>query len=209
MPPISSHDIRASGDSLSDELYISFVDGLLVDAKSVFLSAVAVTVIEIVGSIAAVSAALAALSVSQLLVAAGRLYFMGVHARQLPSRTVAIARRQERRFAIGAISSLAALSLWTLGTFFIKPVGFPTLLGATMTIAYAFGMQTRGFAIYRGISANLFAAYVPLSIGLIVAGGWYPAGPAPISSRCWRPTRSRRCSPSVSTWRSTICRTGC
>ena len=135
MPPISSHDIRASGDSLSDELYISFVDGLLVDAKSVFLSAVAVTVIEIVGSIAAVSAALAALSVSQLLVAAGRLYFMGVHARQLPSRTVAIARRQERRFAIGAISSLAALSLWTLGTFFIKPVGFPTLLGATMTIA--------------------------------------------------------------------------
>jgi diguanylate cyclase (GGDEF)-like protein len=176
MPPISSHDIRASGDSLSDELYISFVDGLLVDAKSVFLSAVAVTVIEIVGSIAAVSAALAALSVSQLLVAAGRLYFMGVHARQLPSRTVAIARRQERRFAIGAISSLAALSLWTLGTFFIKPVGFPTLLGATMTIAYAFGMQTRGFAIYRGISANLFAAYVPLSIGLIVAGGWYPAG---------------------------------
>jgi diguanylate cyclase (GGDEF)-like protein len=176
MTPISSHDIRASGDSLSDELYISFVDGLLVDAKSVFLSAVAVTVIEIVGSIAAVSAALAALSVSQLLVAAGRLYFMGVHARQLPSRTVAIARRQERRFAIGAISSLAALSLWTLGTFFIKPVGFPTLLGATMTIAYAFGMQTRGFAIYRGISANLFAAYVPLSIGLIVAGGWYPAG---------------------------------
>jgi diguanylate cyclase (GGDEF)-like protein len=176
MTPTSSHDVRAGGDSLSDELYISFVDGLLGDAKSVFLSAVAVTVIEIVGSIAAVSPALAALSVSQLLVAAGRLYYMSVHARHLPSRTVAIARRQERRFAIGAISSLAALSLWTLATFFLKPVGFPSLLGVTMTIAYAFGMQTRGFAIYRGISANLFAAYVPLSVGLIVAGGWYPVG---------------------------------
>jgi diguanylate cyclase (GGDEF)-like protein/PAS domain S-box-containing protein len=176
MTPTSQHDVHAGGDNLSDELYISFVDGLLGDAKSVFLSAIAVTVIEIVGSMAAGSSTLAALSVSQLLVAAGRLYYMSVHARQLPSRTVAIARRQERRFAIGAISSLAALSLWTLGTFFLKPVGFPTLLGITMTIAYAFGMQTRGFAIYRGISANLFAAYVPLSIGLIVAGGWYPVG---------------------------------
>jgi diguanylate cyclase (GGDEF)-like protein len=176
MTPTSQHDVPVVGDNLSDELYISFVDGLLVDAKSVFLSAVAVTAIEIVGAVAAVSPALAALSVSQLLVAAGRLYFMSIHARQLPSRTVAIARRQERRFAIGAISSLAALSLWTLATFFLKPVGFPSLLGVTMTIAYAFGMQTRGFAIYRGISVNLFAAYVPLSIGLFVAGGWYPVG---------------------------------
>jgi diguanylate cyclase (GGDEF)-like protein len=176
MTPTSHHDVPVVGDNLSDELYISFVDGLLVDAKSVFLSAVAVTVIEIAGAVAAVSPALAALSVSQLLVAAGRLYYMSVHARQLPSRTVAIARRQERRFAIGAISSLAALSLWTLATFFLKPVGFPSLLGTTMTIAYAFGMQTRGFAIYRGVSANLFAAYVPLSVGLIVAGGWYPVG---------------------------------
>jgi len=176
MTPISQSDVPVGGDILSDELYISFVDGLLVDAKSVFLSAIAVTVIEIVGAIAAVSPALATLSVSQLLVAAGRLYFMGVHARQLPSRTVAAARRQERRFAIGAISSLAALSLWTLATFFLKPVGFPSLLGTTMTIAYAFGMQTRGFAIYRGVAANLIAAYVPLSVGLIVAGGWYPVG---------------------------------
>jgi diguanylate cyclase (GGDEF)-like protein len=176
MTPISQSDAAVSGDNLSDELYISFVDGLLVDTKSVFLSAVAVTIIEIVGAVAAVSPALAALSVLQLLVAAGRLYFMSVHARHLPSRTVAIARRQERRFAIGAISSLTALSLWTLAAFFLKPVGFPALLGTTMTIAYAFGMQTRGFAIYRGIAANLVAAYVPLSIGLIVAGGWYPVG---------------------------------
>ena len=176
MTPISRRDVPIGGDNLPDELYISFVDGLLVDAKSVFLSAVAVTTIEIVGAIAAVSPALAALSVLQLLVAAGRLYSMSVHARQLPSRTVAIARRQERRFAVGAISSLAALSLWTLAAFFLEPVGFPALLGTTMTIAYAFGMQTRGFAIYRGISANLIAAYAPLSLGLIVAGGWYPVG---------------------------------
>jgi len=176
MTPTSQRDVSIIDDQLPDELYIQFVDGLLVDAKSVFLSALAVTAIEIVGSIAAHSLLLAELSLSQLLVAACRLYFMHLHARHLPSRTVEAARRQERRFAIGAISSLAALSLWTLATFCLTRVGFPSLLGATMTIAYAFGMQTRGFAIYRGIGANLIAAYAPLSVGLIVAGGWYPVG---------------------------------
>ncbi len=176
MTPTPQSDAPTLGDSLPDELYISFVDGLLIDAKSVFLSALAVTVIEIVGAISAGSLLLAGLSASQLIVAAGRLYFMNLHAQHLPSRTVEIARREERRFAIGAISSLTALSLWTLVAFWVTPVGFPCLLGTTMTIAYAFGMQTRSFAIYRGVAANLIAAYAPLSIGLIVAGGWYPVG---------------------------------
>ncbi|MGD0643126.1 MAG: EAL domain-containing protein [Roseiarcus sp.] len=79
-------------------------------------------------------------------------------------------------FAIGAVSSLAALSLWTLAAFWVTDNGFVWLLGATMTIAYVFGMLTRNFAIYRGITMQLIAAFVPLSAALIIAGGWYPVG---------------------------------
>ena len=152
MTPTPQSDAPTLGDSLPDELYISFVDGLLIDAKSVFLSALAVTVIEIVGAISAGSLLLAGLSASQLIVAAGRLYFMNLHAQHLPSRTVEIARREERRFAIGAISSLTALSLWTLLAFCVTDNGFPRFSAATMTIAFAFGMSTRNFAIYRGFT---------------------------------------------------------
>jgi hypothetical protein len=64
-------------------------------------------------------------------------------------------------FAAGACASLAAMSLWTL-------------LSYWMTIAYAFGMLTRSYAIYRGVNQQLVAAFVPLSAAMLVAGGWYP-----------------------------------
>jgi len=161
-----------SDDNLSEQLYISFVDSLLVDGKSVFFSALSVTGIEIVAAIAAKSLFLCELSTSQLIVCAIRLFFMQLHARKVPSANIEIARKQEFMFAIGAVSSLAALSLWTLAAFWVTDNGFVWLLGATMTIAYVFGMLTRNFAIYRGITMQLIAAFVPLSAALIIAGGW-------------------------------------
>ena len=109
-------------------------------SKSVFLSAVAVTLIEIVGAIAAVARRSPRCPSRNCSSPPVRLYFMSVHARHLPSRTVAIARRQETTFRDRRDFQPAALSLWTLAAFFLEPVGFTLPLGATMTIAYAFGM---------------------------------------------------------------------
>jgi len=47
----------------------------------------------------------------------------------------------------------------TLATFFLKPVGFHPAWHDD-EIAYAFRHAERGFAIYRGVAANLIAAYV-------------------------------------------------
>jgi diguanylate cyclase (GGDEF)-like protein len=43
-----------------------------------------------------------------------------------------------------------------------------------MTIAYAFGMLTRSYAIYRGVKLQLVAAFLPLTAAMFIAGGWYP-----------------------------------
>jgi PAS domain-containing protein len=45
-----------------------------------------------------------------------------------------------------------------------------------MTIAYAFSLMSRSYAIFRGVNMQLVAAFVPLSVAMVVAGGWYPAG---------------------------------
>ena len=165
----------APDEKLPDELYINFVDGFLVDAKAAFYSALSVTFIEIVGAIAAKSTILLAAAPLQLVVCVIRLYLMDIHERKRPILKVEIARKQELMFAVGVISSLAALSLWTLLAFCVSESGFTRLLGVTMTIAYAFAILTRSFAIYRGMNFQLLAAFVPLSIALIVAGGWYPS----------------------------------
>ncbi len=53
---------------------------------------------------------------------------------------------------------------------------FAQFIGVTMTIAYAFNLMTRSYAIFRGVNQQLVAAFVPLSAAMIVAGGWYPLG---------------------------------
>jgi len=148
-------------DQLPDELYIGFVDGLLVDAAPVFAAALAATSMEIVAAIAAKSTILLGASAAQPAIAAVRLFCLHQHATHLPSATVKIVRRREVIFATGASASLAAMSLWTLLAYWVTNDSFTQFLSATMTIAYAFGMLTRSYAIYRGVNQQLVAAFVP------------------------------------------------
>jgi diguanylate cyclase (GGDEF)-like protein len=164
----------ARAGELPDELYIGFVDGLLADAAPVFAAALAATSMEIVAAVASRSMLLLAASAAQPAIAAVRLFYLHLHAKQLPSATVKIARRHEMSFAIGACASLTAMALWTFLAFCVTRDSFTQFLGATMTVAYAFGMLTRSYAIYRGINLQLVAAFLPLSAAMIVAGGWYP-----------------------------------
>jgi hypothetical protein len=107
-------DPSALSGKLPDELYIEFVDGLLADAAPVLFSALAATAMEIVAAVASRSIVLLGASAAQPAIAAARLYYLHRHAKQLPSASVRIARRHENAFALGACASLAAMSLWTL-----------------------------------------------------------------------------------------------
>jgi diguanylate cyclase (GGDEF)-like protein len=160
---------------LPDELYIGFVDSLLVDVNALFFSCLNVTIIQLIAAVAAGSPILWNVAAAQMVVCAGRLYFMGLHSRKRPSPSVEAARRQEMIYAFGAVSTILALSLWTLIAFWVTDNGFVRFISVCTTIAYTFGMLTRSFAIYRGINLQLAAAFAPLSAATIVAGGAYPA----------------------------------
>jgi hypothetical protein len=67
-------DQAARSGQLPDELYIGFVDGLLVDAAPVFAAALAATSMEIVAAVAAKSTILLGASAAQPAIAAVRLF---------------------------------------------------------------------------------------------------------------------------------------
>jgi diguanylate cyclase (GGDEF)-like protein len=164
----------APADELPDELYVGFVDGLLADAAPVLLAALTATSVQIVNAIACGSTLLLAASAAQPAIAAIRLVHLHHLAKQATSRTRETARRHEAVYAIGSCASLAQISLWTLLSFCVTREPFTQFLGATMTIAYAFGMLSRSYAIYRGFNLQLVIAFLPLSAAMFVAGGWYP-----------------------------------
>jgi diguanylate cyclase (GGDEF)-like protein len=170
-------DNPAPTDDLPDEIYIGFVDGLLADVVPiVLLSAVAVTCGEIAAAVAAKSPILAGAAAAQLVIAGVRLGLARRHANNLPSPTVETARMRERIFSAGALASLTALSSWTLLAFCATDNNFAHFIGVSMTIAYAFSLMSRSYAIYRGVNLQLMGAFVPLAAAMIVAGGWYPLG---------------------------------
>jgi diguanylate cyclase (GGDEF)-like protein len=162
-------------DRLPDELYIGFVDSLLADTSPVFFSALSVTAIEMVAAIAARNLFLCYMTAAPLIVAAVRLYFMENIARRRPIHNIEVAGRQEFIFAIGAAASLTAISTWAFAAYCVTDDPFVRVISVSMTIAFAFSMTTRNFAIYRGSTLQIIAAYVPLSAAMIVGGGWYPA----------------------------------
>jgi diguanylate cyclase (GGDEF)-like protein len=45
-----------------------------------------------------------------------------------------------------------------------------------MTMAYAFSLMSRSYAIYRGVNLELVGAFLPLAMAMIIAGGLYPLG---------------------------------
>ena len=221
-------DHSAPTDELPDEIYIGFVDGLLTDIAPGRAP---------VGGRGHVRRARRSRSPqrasfwpstapAQLLIAAVRLQFAKRHARNIPSPTVETARMRETIFSTGAVVSLTALSSWTLLAFCVTDNNFAHFTGVSMTIAYAFSLMSRSYAIYRGINLQLFGAFAPLAVAMIVAGGWYPVGivvgiaplvlymkayadaaAEPISWRSWRPSNRPPCSRRASTWPSTTCRT--
>ena len=164
----------ATPGELPDELYIAFVDGLVADTVPIFSSALAVSFGEIAAAIAVRSPLLLYGATAPLLVAAVRLCFLNAHRRSIPSASVAIARKQEWMFSLGALASLAVLSLWTFAAFCVTRNSFTEFIGVSMTTAYAFNLMSRSYATYRGVNLQVLVAFVPLSFAMIVAGGCYP-----------------------------------
>jgi diguanylate cyclase (GGDEF)-like protein len=158
-----------------DELYIGFVDSLLVEVRSLFLACTAGVAAALVAAIASGSIALWGCAGLMLVVSLVRMHFQLVHARNRPSPNVEAARKRETIFVTGATAHMALLSTWTLVAFAVTDEGFVRFLAATVTVPYAFGMWTRSFALDRGMNTQIVAAFVPLAAALLIGGGWYPS----------------------------------
>jgi predicted signal transduction protein with EAL and GGDEF domain len=175
MTPARNPANSLPGTKIPDAMYMGFVDSHLVDIKALVLSSIVVIAAQIVVAVAANSVWLWISAAGMTLVCGVRLYIMALHGRSRPSASLETARKWEIAYSAGATAYLTALGLWALATFCVTEDGFSRLLATTLAVCYAFSMWTRSFAISRGNNLQILAAFVPLSVAMIVAGGWYPA----------------------------------
>src|SRR5271168_5411807 len=123
-PPIGDQSAR---QELPGQLYIGFVDSLLVEARSLFFACTASVTAALVAAIASRSVSLWACAALMLLLSFVRMHFQLIHAKNRPSPNIEAARKRELIFVAGATAHVALLSTWTLVAFAVTDEGFVTV----------------------------------------------------------------------------------
>jgi diguanylate cyclase (GGDEF)-like protein/PAS domain S-box-containing protein len=169
----SMPNVQRSG-SLPPEIYIPLVDSLYQDARSLFMGTVFVVGSLLVTFWKTGQVLLLACALAIVLVAAARGLVMRAYARARESiRDSEEARRWERRYVIGAATSVALLGIWCYVAFAATSDAFTRLVSFSMTIAYVVGIFGRNFGSRHFVIVQILCAWIPMTATLLLHGSPY------------------------------------
>jgi diguanylate cyclase (GGDEF)-like protein len=158
------------------EIYISLVESLFKDFRSLFVGSIAASVTALITAWKTGEPALYLCSLGIAVVACLRaLDVRAFEQRREHLATVAEARRWESRYVVGAAAHVALLGIWCLLAFAKTADPFVQIFSFTLTLAYMIGISGRNFASSRLVNAQIVCAGVPMTLALALEGGAYYA----------------------------------
>jgi len=164
------------GKPLPTEIYISLVDALFKDGRSLFVGSLAASITALITALKTGELALYLCSLGIVLVACVRALDMRAYERRRAGlTTMAEARRWELRYVVGAAAHVSLMGLWCLVAFARTDDPFVELFSFSMTLAYMIGISGRNFASSLLVTAQIVCAGIPMTIALVSAGGAYYA----------------------------------
>jgi diguanylate cyclase (GGDEF)-like protein len=158
------------------EIYISLVDSLFEDFRSLFVGSIAASVTALITAWKTGEFALYLCSLGIAIVACLRaLDVRAFNEQRAQLTTVADARRWEARYVVGAAAHVALLGIWCLLAFVKTNDPFVQIFSFSLTLAYMIGISGRNFASSRLVNAQIICAGVPMTLALAMVGGAYYA----------------------------------
>ena len=205
-------DRRHRQEGLPKEIYISLVGSLYQDERTLFIGSIGVAAAAAITAVRTGEAWLLLCAVAMPVI--GYLRVLDVrrfNRRRESIKTVEAARVWEFRYVAGSAATVLLIGAWCLATFIVSPDPFLRLLSFATTLAYLTGISGRNFSSPTLVHTQIIGAAIPLSLALMTAGTayWLILGvvilPLLLSIKSIS-ARLRPCSPTVSTPRSTTCR---
>jgi len=158
------------------EIYISLVDSLFKDFRSLFVGSIAASITALITAWKTGEPALYLCSLAIAVVACLRALDVRAFEHQREQLTsVEEARRWEARYVTGAAAHVALLGIWCLVAFAKTTDPFVQIFSFSLTLAYMIGISGRNFASSRLVNAQIICAGVPMTLALAMAGGAYYA----------------------------------
>jgi PAS domain-containing protein len=163
------HDVPA-------EIYISIVDSLYSDTRSLFMGAIAVSLAILVTAVNAGEPLLYFCAAAVAAVAGGRALGVSAYHRQRPEmKTAQDAGRWEFQYAIGTSAQIALLGIWCVVAFGMTTSPFVQLVSITSTVAYLIGVTGRNFGSSRLVVVQILCAAPLTVLSLWLTGDVYYA----------------------------------
>jgi diguanylate cyclase (GGDEF)-like protein len=170
------HRLAASrdGQPLPAEIYVSLVDALFKDVRSLFVGSLAASITALITAWKTGEQSLYLCSVAMVIVACVRALDMRAFTARRPQlATIEEMRRWELRYVVGAAAHVALMGIWCLVAFAETSDPFVQIFSFSMTLAYMIGISGRNFASDLLVTAQIVCAAIPMTIALISVGGEY------------------------------------
>jgi diguanylate cyclase (GGDEF)-like protein len=162
------------GQPLPPEIYLSLVDALFKDPRSLFIGSLAASITALITAWKTGEQALYLCTVAMVIVACLRALDLQAYVKRRPYLTaVAEARRWERRYVAGAAGHVSLMGIWCLLAFVKTTDPFVEIFSFSMTLAYMIGISGRNFASNLLVTAQIVCAGIPMTIALFSVGGAY------------------------------------
>ena len=164
------------GQPLPTEIYISLVDSLFSDFRTLFVGSIAASVTALITAWRTGEVLLYVCSFAIAVVACIRwLDVRAFYRRRQHLTSAEEARKWEMRYVVGAAAHVALLGTWCLVAFAKTSDPFVQIFSFSLTLAYMIGISGRNFASNPLVTAQIICAGVPMTAALFMVGGAYYA----------------------------------
>ncbi|MFY0610681.1 MAG: response regulator [Hyphomicrobiaceae bacterium] len=159
---------------ISDEVYISLVDSLFKEVRSLFLGSLFTGLAMAASFWKTGDWTFLIWTIAFFAVASIRIYGIRHYNRtRKPDMTRQEAERWDLLYTAGATMSVALLGSWCFLAFAITSEPYVQLVSFSMTIGYIIGIFSRNFGNPRSAGIQTFSAGFPMTAGLLISGDPY------------------------------------
>lgn len=171
-----------SREDLPPEIYVSLVDSLYSDARSLFVGSLSAAAAAFITTWRTGDPFLVVCSIALAVVACLRAKDMQLYAKKrLDKMTAVSANVWETRYVIGSVTFVALMGLWSCLALTTTSDPFVHLLAVAITIAYMVGITGRNFGFDHLVILQIVAVAIPMNIGFFLNGNIYYTIVAPFT----------------------------
>jgi diguanylate cyclase (GGDEF)-like protein len=164
------------GRGVPTEIYVSLVDALYKDLRSLFIGAIAAAGTTLISAIYTHETILYVCSATFIIIGLLRAYDAKAYAfRPAVPMSFDEAKAWELRYAVGSAAHVALLGVSCFIAFAVTNDPFVHIFTFSLTIAYMIGTSGRNFASSFLVNTQIISVGIPLSLALISMGGAYYA----------------------------------